>query len=784
MSQRLKWSRFCVGYSVLLLVSLLFFAMATGFFTERLYPRTAYDGERAHYHQTVITQSIRQIGSQFYNETWRYFTKVIDEAQVHASNNPRIGSFAVNFIDGSEMNCHGMCHKENSIRTIQVVITPADPAKVANKMLTLSAHYDGHNAGQAAYDNAINAAMLLEIINAVSVSEMELPMPLVVVLLGSEEFGLHGAWHYLSKAGSVDSHILNFDAIGDGLPFMLVQRTKRNAAVMKTMARVPGLYAMTLGTAVMESGYVASSTDLEVYKRNYTGGEIDFVGNPSHYHTKLDKIRSSRDITILGNQVFYFVMHFRNSDSTASYGLIGISPVSLLLHLTALKVSCLIMLLPVLCFFFAMRWVFRRDAWKRVGAMILDFVLICATVIGLNLLLHVINSVSYADHMVIGVTIELVIGGCTFYFFTSMLWANRIHPLAWQVWFSFITAVFAAAFCFNELGFGGLFATVFSYVPYLLFWKKVKKYTFLFVVFNLVGLVPFIFMFVNVWAFLLKYSSSLRGVFSDAASGVIVFMISYISGLAVLPFAYKHEEEKEAEEQAEPVSKLTWIVAGIVVIVCFAVLSIKSRPFSTEYAIAGWLRQTYDENGISTIAFEPLSSNNIKYLKESITDYPEMQIDAAPLTGKTAIVKRLGVVSLPESFKFPDFKFVESSREGNKRHVQFTITQVPQGMKAVTLSIQCPNNVSCIEDIDGVKDSPVVLPNWSHGLKVRHQPVYDGEMINMTLFSDDTIQVDVLSSFNERSTECDEFFTVFPHYVLATAMGHFENTVLVQSRAI
>ena len=767
-------------------MSLLFFAMATGFFTERMYPKTTYDGERAHYHHSVITQSIRQIGSQFYNETWRYFTKVIDEAQFQASSNPRIGSFAVNFIDGSQMNCHTteICHKENSIRTIQVVITPADPVKAANKMLTLSAHYDGHMVGQAAYDNAINVAMILEIINAVSVSDMELPMPLAVVLLGSEEFGLHGAWHYLSHATPVDSHILNFDAIGDGLPFMLVQRTKRNAAVMKTMARVPGLYAMTLGTSVMDSGLVSSSTDLKVYKSNYTGGEIDFVGNPSHYHTKLDKIRSSRDITILGNQVFYFVMHFRNSDSSASYGLIGIAPVCFLLRLTALKISCLIMLVPALSFFFAMRWAFRKDAWRRVGAMLLDFVLIFATVIILNLLLHVINSVSYADHMVIGVTIELVIGGATFYFFTSICWANKVHPLAWQVWFSFITALFAAGFCFNELGFGALFATVFSYVPYLLFWKKVKRYTFLFVVFNLVGLVPFIFMFVNVWAFLIKYSSGLKGVVADAASGAIAFIVSYVSGLAVLPFAYRYEEEKEAEEQTEPVSKLTWIVAGIVAIICFAALAIKSRPFSTEYTITGTLQQTYYESGGSIITFEPLNPSNIKNIKDSIADYPEMQIDIAPLTGKPAIVQRLGMVSVPEPFKFPDFQFVESSREGNKRHVQFTITQVPQGMKSVRLSIQCPSDASCIEYIDGLKDSPNVPTNWPHGITVRHQPVYDGETINLTVFSDEAINVDVISSFNERSNECTEFFAVFPHYVLATAMGRLENTVLLQSRTI
>lgn len=792
MAYRLKWARFCVGYSIMVLISLVFSGFSLGAFADRLYPHTKYDGERAHYHHSVITQSIRQVGTVFYNESWRYFTKVIEEAKLKASANPNVGNFSVRFFEGSELDDKATAkfHRENSIKTIEVTITPSNPSKRAKRALALSAHYDGHNVGQSAYDNAINVAMLLELITSVAEADAELPVTLVVILLGSEEFGLSGSRHYIHNAWTLSAHILNLDAIGDGLPFGLVQRTKKASAVMKTMRKVPGMLCLTFGTTFMDSGMVSSFTDKAVFEYwGYTGGEIDFIGNPGHYHTKLDKIRSSRDITILGNQVFYFVMNFDDDEQELNYGVIGISPFSIAIFLVPLKAMCVVMLVPVAVVFAATRWSVSREAWKRVGAMILNFFCNGGTLIGMCGLLSVVNSMSYVDHMCLGFALLLVIGGSTFYFYTAVLWANNIHPLAWQVWFTFITAILGASLCFSELGLGGLFATCVSYVPYILFWRKAKRYGMWFVIFNFIAVIPFLFEFVNVWTFIVKYSGTMGGALPDVFSGALIFLISYVCGIAVLPFSYRYEEAREAEERAEPVWRFSRIFAAVVAAVGFVALCIKSRPFSADYPIKGNLQQIYYENGSSVIAFRPLLSRFIRELKGSIAYYPEMHIESeyrAPYMSSPAIVQRLGKVHMPSYFAFPDFEFVELSRQKNKRNVQFNLTHVPNGMKAVVLWIKCPNNVDCVESIDGVL-KPVHGPidTASHGIALRHQPVYQGTVINMTVYSDDPIPVDVLSNYNERSEECREFFSVFPNYVLPMQkMNALENTVLLQARTI
>jgi hypothetical protein len=234
------------GLAVGLVLCLVFFGFAIGVFNSGLHPRTSYDAARAHYHHMVITQSVRQVGTEFYNETWRYFLKVV-ESVVRRASASRAVSASFDLLDGSIMNPNSevVFHQENSVRTIVVHLTPRDPALADRKPLTLSAHYDGHNVGQSAYDNAINVAMILELAMAIASADAPPPCPVRVVLDGSEEFGLSGARMYVQRTRNW-SHVLNLDSLGTGAPFVLSQKTRDGSSVVRSLARVPGVFALTV----------------------------------------------------------------------------------------------------------------------------------------------------------------------------------------------------------------------------------------------------------------------------------------------------------------------------------------------------------------------------------------------------------------------------------------------------------------------------------------------------------------------------------------------------------
>jgi hypothetical protein len=99
---RVNFCFVAIGFSLSLVISLVFFGFGLGAFTSAFYPSTRFNGERAHDHHMVLTQSIRQVGTSFYNETWRYFMKVIEDC-VRIADSSKV-NISYSFFDGFFMN--------------------------------------------------------------------------------------------------------------------------------------------------------------------------------------------------------------------------------------------------------------------------------------------------------------------------------------------------------------------------------------------------------------------------------------------------------------------------------------------------------------------------------------------------------------------------------------------------------------------------------------------------------------------------------------------------------
>lgn len=121
------------------------------------------------------------------------------------------------------------------------------PAKAVNliaeapgrgtEWVVLGAHYDGHDLGQSALDNATGAAAALEILRRVRPHAANLPRGLRVMLFTTEEWGLHGSRVCAARDRAVHPARHHRGQPEHRLPFQRVRRAGRTGGARE---RVPG----------------------------------------------------------------------------------------------------------------------------------------------------------------------------------------------------------------------------------------------------------------------------------------------------------------------------------------------------------------------------------------------------------------------------------------------------------------------------------------------------------------------------------------------------------------
>ena len=122
-----------------------------------------------------LTNSSRYIGSIHYNNTILYILNHLKE--LHSQHQDNFTYFFHNpIILSSEKNEMYVYHQNFSNIIINF-------PKNSSKTLYLISHLDSHNVGVSAYDNAINSAMLIGIINSLLKNNISLDFNLTILLI-------------------------------------------------------------------------------------------------------------------------------------------------------------------------------------------------------------------------------------------------------------------------------------------------------------------------------------------------------------------------------------------------------------------------------------------------------------------------------------------------------------------------------------------------------------------------------------------------------------------------
>jgi hypothetical protein len=256
----------------------------------------------------------------------------------------------------------------------------------------------------------------------------------------------------------------------------------------------------------METGIVSSSTDLEVFRAaTYTGGEADFLGNPSHYHTSFNRIRSSDDITMAGHQLFRFVMNFQDAGKDSDVVALGIAPFTIFIKQFPLMILSIVTFVLIAAVFICLiiRQTIEYRLWDGLKMLgIVNATLLVMVVTGA--IVYGVNSLSYCCNFVFGFVSVVAFGGLVFVGFVALLKAADIVGYKWQLFFTCLNGLLSAALCFCDFALPFWWATVWSLGYFLCLIRPWGQW--LMPLFNTVALIPFLFEFTTLWVVAARYS--------------------------------------------------------------------------------------------------------------------------------------------------------------------------------------------------------------------------------------------------------------------------------------
>lgn len=173
------------------------------------------------------------------------------------------------------------------VRNIVARIPGTRPTSSRSAVL-LVAHYDGVAAGPAAGDDASGAAVLLETLRAIR-SGPVLSWDVIALFTDSEESGLLGAAAFARENAWANDVgvIMNFEARGTHGPSLMFETGPANHDIVNVLARVPGVRATSLSTAVYRQ--LPNDTDLsELAILERPALNFAFIGGVERYHTAED----------------------------------------------------------------------------------------------------------------------------------------------------------------------------------------------------------------------------------------------------------------------------------------------------------------------------------------------------------------------------------------------------------------------------------------------------------------------------------------------------------------
>jgi len=158
--------------------------------------------------------------------------------------------------------------------------------------LMLSVHVDTQWTGEAAADNSVHVATLLEVAAAVLSGPAPPASPLIFLLQSGEEDGMLGAQAFVLRHpwARLVRGVVNLEAMGSGGRPVLFQATPGAGWLLRQTAglRAPPV-ASVAADDVFSSGVINSDTDVRIYRDyGYDAVDLAYLHNGHVYHTAGD----------------------------------------------------------------------------------------------------------------------------------------------------------------------------------------------------------------------------------------------------------------------------------------------------------------------------------------------------------------------------------------------------------------------------------------------------------------------------------------------------------------
>lgn len=201
-------------------------------------------------------------------------------------------------------------------RNIVAELPSANPDLPA---ILLACHYDSVGAGPGASDDGAAVAALLEVAD-ILIKDTPLARPVILLFTDGEEMGLHGARAFLSfnQAALRVGFVLNFEARGSSGGSLMFETSRNNHWMIDQVSK-------GLSRPMSSSAYVSiyetmpNSSDLTAFMRkDLSGINFAFIGNPKHYHSPLDNLENldQRSLQHHGDNALGMVRQLLTSDWT------------------------------------------------------------------------------------------------------------------------------------------------------------------------------------------------------------------------------------------------------------------------------------------------------------------------------------------------------------------------------------------------------------------------------------------------------------------------------------
>lgn len=187
------------------------------------------------------------------------------------------------------LECGG---RSGNCAQVENVMARLDGTQPSGDILVM-AHYDSVPAGAGAADDMTGVAAILEAVRALKAGP---PLKNNVLLLfdEGEEPGLLGARWFADHSSSASGVkvIVNLEARGTSGPSLMFETSSDNAwTVSRYASAAPHPVTSSVFAAIYD--LMPNDTDLSVFKRRdlpVPGLNFAFIGEPTHYHTSLDRL--------------------------------------------------------------------------------------------------------------------------------------------------------------------------------------------------------------------------------------------------------------------------------------------------------------------------------------------------------------------------------------------------------------------------------------------------------------------------------------------------------------